>query len=428
MTAHGDRLRELRHHAGLTMEQLAEASGVSVRTISDMERGHSRMPQPRTVAALAAALGADPRGLAGLRPRRPHRHPGRAEPPRVTTGFVGRAAETEQILRHATGPAPVVLLHGQPGIGKTALAVHLAGRLPLPGGRVFLDLRGLDPVPMRPGEAARQLLSALGVAPRRIAGTTGERCGQLRAELAGRRCLLILDNAADEAQVRPLLPGAGDGLILITSRRMLGGLDDVRRTGLGPLTPDESAALLAAVTDRATGPAAARIADLCGHLPLALRIAGTRLATRPDWTAAHLAARLADPARRLALLSSGDTGVAAAIGHSHAQLSGEGRALFRRIAHLPGPGFAAPSVAALTGAEPDDATDRLDELVEIGLLETVGHDRYRMPDLIRLYAAERLHAEETAAARAATRRRISAGRPAWSVAAEVGCIDVPAYG
>ncbi|SFF82705.1 ATP-, maltotriose-and DNA-dependent transcriptional regulator MalT [Actinoplanes philippinensis] len=395
------------------MEQLAEASGVSVRAISDMERGHSRAPQPRTLAALASALGLTGEEhdlLAGSARAQRMRtvRPRLCEPPRAVDDFIGRDVEIGRITRRAD---KVIVVHGQPGVGKTALAVHVAARLT--DGyeqRLYLDLRGVDPEPLEPGEAARQLLRALDVGPRRIADDPDERCSQIRAELGDRRCLLILDNAADEAQLRPLLPGPGGSTVLITSRRMLGGLEGVLRIGLDPFTPDESAGLLRAIAGQAEDPAAAgqvdEVARLCGHLPLALRIAGTRLATRTTWTVGNLLDRLADADRRLAVLSTGDTGVAAAFALSHAQLSGEGRALFRRLTHVPGLDFAAGLVAVLTGADPHDAGDRLDELVELGLLQAEGADRYRFHDLIRLFAAERLRVEEPAGARAATRQRM----------------------
>ncbi|MEU4421460.1 helix-turn-helix domain-containing protein [Actinoplanes sp. NPDC024001] len=422
----GVRLRALRRDAGLTMEQLAEASGVSVRAISDMERGRSRAPQPRTLAALATALGLaedEHQRLAAaareLRLRTVDARPHRTEPPRAVTDFVGRTEELDLVRRHAAGsvpggPAPVIVVHGQAGIGKTAFAVRAAELLGdrFPGGVLHLNLRGVDPAPPSAGEVARQLLRALDVNPRRIADSAEQRCSQVRAALRDRQCLLVLDNAADEAQLRPLLPGAGAGPVLVTSRRLLGGLEGVLRIGLTPLTPDESAALLGAIAGQAADPAAAtavaEVSQLCGHLPLALRIAGTRLATRSAWTVAHLVDRLADADRRLAVLSTGDTGVAAAFALSHAQLSGEGRALFRRLAHVPGADFAAPLVAVLTGADPDDTADRLDELVELGLLEPEGLDRYRFHDLIRLFAAERLRVEEPPEGRAATRRRMTA--------------------
>ncbi|MEV6303157.1 helix-turn-helix domain-containing protein [Actinoplanes sp. NPDC051861] len=406
----GERLRGFRHTAGLTMEQLSDSSGVSVRAISDMERGHIRAPQPRTLAALSTALGLtddererleeDARALrlhtAGARPRS-------FEPPRAVTDFVGRDAEFRRVT---TGCDPIVVVHGQPGVGKTAFALRLAEALRdrFPDGCLYLDLRGLDPEPPSAGEVATHLLKAFDVHPRRIGDTGEQRCGQLRALLRDRRCLLVLDNAADETQVRPLLPGGGAGRTVVTSRRALAGLESVLRVPLKPLEPAESAELLSSIAGRDDDMTA--VARLCGHLPLALRIAGTRLANRPAWTAGHLASLLADEDRRLATLHIGDTGVAAAYALSHAQLSGEGRALFRRLAHLPDDDFGAPIAAELIAADPHDAGDRLDELVELGLLEHSGADRYRLAGLLRIYAAERLRAEEPAAKRAATRLRI----------------------
>ncbi|MEU7823698.1 helix-turn-helix domain-containing protein [Catellatospora sp. NPDC049133] len=420
--AFGERLREIRQSAGMTIEELSAASGVSGRAISDMERGHSRAPQERTLAALTGALGlADPdrAGLVALvRAERAGSRVGRprtGELPRGIGDFVGREQELRELRGHAAsggGRTPVALVHGQPGLGKTALAIRAAEQMRdlFPDGQVYLDLRGTDPEPMGAGEALRRLLRALGVESRGIAEDEQERAGQLRAITRERRCLLVLDNAADEGQVRPLLPGAGAGMVVVTSRRLLGGLAGVLRIGLTPLTPAESAQLLRAVAgrafDQAPGYELGAVTRLCGHLPLALRIAGTRLASRPGWTMGHLAGRLADADRRLANLQVGDLGVAAAFALSYAQLSGPAKVLFRRLAHVPGADFAAAHAAVLAEVDTADAEDRLDELTELGLLQHEGCERYRFHDLIRLYAADRLRCEESAQARARTGRRM----------------------
>ncbi|SDT03791.1 helix-turn-helix domain-containing protein [Actinoplanes derwentensis] len=424
MSAFSSHLRALRQDAGMTMERLAETSGVSARAISDMERGHSRAAQARTLAALADGLGLDPRQRDELveiarqsRSRTGAGRPRLCELPRAVGDFVGRTAELEQAAalagpRPPDVPAPVVVVHGQAGLGKTAFAVRLADEVApeFPDGCFYLDLRGTDETPMPVGEALIRLLRAAEVSPRRIAETDEERSSQLRAVLRERRCLLVLDNAANEAQVRPLLPGDGPGLAVVTSRRLLGGLDDVLRIGLEPLAPAESARLLGGIAAQAVDPGAAgevaSVADFCGHLPLALRIAGTRLATRPAWTVAHLVSRLADADRRLAVLTTGDTGVATAFALSHAQLPEAAATLFRRLAHVPGVDFAAPIAAVLTGTSLPEAEDGLDLLVDLGLLQPDGADRYRFHDLIRLYAAERLRIEEPPGGRAATALRM----------------------
>ncbi|MEU8080030.1 helix-turn-helix domain-containing protein [Catellatospora citrea] len=402
----GRRLREFRQSAGMTIEGLCRASGVSARAISDMERGHSRVPQGRTLALLADALKLDDGDRARLvepvRAQRPNSRVGRprvGELPRGIGDFVGRAPELALLRRHALaapdrGRTLLAVVHGQPGLGKTAFAVRAAEQLreAFPDGQLYLDLRGTDPVPMPAGEVSTRLLRALEVSPRSIADDEQERAGQVRAVLRERRCLLVLDDAADEAQVRPLLPGVGTGTVVVTSRRLLGGLEGALRIGLAPLTPRESAALLQAIAGQAAGPETGAVARLCGHLPLALRIAGTRLASRPGWTMGRLARLLSDEDRRLANLSTGDLGVAAAFAPSYAQLSAPARAMFRGLAHVPGPDFTAPDAAALTQLDLLDAEDLLEELVDVGLLQPEG-DRYRMHDLIRIFAADRLRGE-----------------------------------
>nr|WP_277350136.1 XRE family transcriptional regulator [Nonomuraea sp. FMUSA5-5] len=421
----GQQLRVLRQSAGLTIEALAEASTVSGRAISDMERGRARAPQERTLVALADALELGDAARAELvelaRAERSGNRVGRPklyELPRGLGDFVGRVPELELLVRRGReasgeGPAPVVVVHGQAGVGKTACAVRAAEQLRevFPDGQFYVDLRGTDAEPMPTVEVLDRLLRALGVKPGAIAEDEQERASQVRALLAERRCLLVLDNAADEAQVRPVLPGPGAGMAIVTSRRTLAGLDAVSRIALAPLSPLESAELLRMIvrdgSARAQGGEVVEVARLCGHLPLALRIAGTRLASRPGWTMKNLAERLSDEDRRLAQLSVGDVGVEAAFALSYAVLSSRAKTLFRRLAHVPSVDFAAPIAAVLTRTDLFTAEDELDRLVELGLLQHEGADRYRFHDLIRLYATQRLRDEETLEVRAAAEQAMA---------------------
>ncbi|MEW2444469.1 ATP-binding protein [Micromonospora marina] len=418
----GTLLRAYRGAAGLTLEQLAAASGVSARAISDMERGHSRAPQRRTLSALADALDlsdTDRRRLAVTADRgRTRGGPvGTCEPPRAVPDFVGRGAELHRLRAHlagatAQGPAPVAVLHGAPGLGKSALAVHAVRELhgQFPDGAYFLDLRGIAAEPVRPEDALARLLPALGVNARRLAQDLPGRSAQLRAALRDRRCLVILDNAGSVTQVRPLLAGTGRSLVLVTSRRALAGIEGALRLALQPFSPAESAQLLTGMvgpaTDRATPEAVADVARLCENLPLAVRIAGSRLLSRPGWSMAHLAARLSGADRRLATLTEGDLGVEAAFELSYAQLSGTGRRVFRRLSLVPGPDFDGSLAAVLGQSGPDEIEDHLDELTDLGLLEVDDCYRYRFHDLIRLFAAARLRAEELEAHSAAAHERM----------------------
>ncbi|MFJ1735305.1 ATP-binding protein [Streptomyces sp. NPDC088254] len=416
-TAFGALLRELRLSASQTIEGLAEASGVSVRGIGDLERGRRAAPQRRTVAALADGLGLDEalreRLLSAARAGRTAGYSpvGVRAFPRGIGDFVGREEELGRLAllaggggdrpSGAAGP-PVVAVSGAPGTGKTTLALHAARDLAdrFPDGQLVLDLRGTDDDPPGPAELVLGVLRAFQVADRDLvkAGPQGH-VALYRRLSAERRCLLVLDNARDEGQVRPLLPAAGGGMVVVTSRRMLTGLESVHRLPLGELSPREAAAFLAGLVgaERAQAdPAAlAEVAERCGHLPLALRVAGNWLATRTGWTVRRLADRLAADERRLDALVAGDVRVDAAFDLSYRQLTPSAARLFRRLALVPGPDVGAAGAAALTGRQVFDAEDTLEELVEAGLLGTDG-DRYRLHDLLRLYARSRLEAEESA--------------------------------
>ncbi|GHJ17379.1 ATP-binding protein [Micromonospora sp. AKA38] len=415
-------LRAFRLERGLTQEELAEAAGSSVRGIREMERGRVRNPQRRTVVLLADALrlaGADRDRFVALaraerqssdRPVGPDDHPAVAVPGELPAPLPDLAGRAEILDRLATlaadvaagrpDTASVVVVHGPPGIGKTSLAVAAGQRLgpAFAGGQLFVDLRGGPPAgPVDPAEALAGLLRSLGVPDSRVPVSPAERGGLFRTLSRDRPLLLVLDDAADEAQVRPLLPAGHRCLVLVTCRRPLTGLAGAVRQPLDLLSPVAGRLLLTAIVgaDRiAAEPAAAdQLVKLCGRLPLALRIAGNRLASRPEWTVGRLVDLLHDQRRRLTVLTAGDLDVRSAFEVSYRQLDPMTARVFRRASLIPGADFAAALVAAVAGTDEETASAALEELVEAGVLLTVG-DRYQFHDLVRLYASERLDAEE----------------------------------
>jgi transcriptional regulator with XRE-family HTH domain len=409
----------------MTLEQLADVSGVSARTLSDMERGRTRGPQHRTVTALADALvlEGDARKqfieLARDGRLRDHwtRPAGVCELPRLVDDFTGRAAELAWISELAyaessPGAGVVGLITSSGGMGKTTLAVRAAHvlRPSFPGGAFFLDLLGMSGQPMAAGDALRLLLRALGATDEQVPGDIQGRASLYRSLLRDRRVLIVLDNAGSEEQVRPLLPGDSASRVLITSRPLLAGLEGVRRLALGPLGLPEAKQLLTGILgERAASdeePALTRLAELCDGLPLALRIIGNRLVSRPGWDAAELAARLADEERRLDQFKAGDLKVASAFGMSYEQLADSSRRMFRRLAVVPGRDFDATLAAVAGGMSAGDAWDALDELVDLGLLQDGAAGRYRFHDLVRLFARTRFQ-EESLTEREAVASRVT---------------------
>ncbi|MFF3861400.1 helix-turn-helix domain-containing protein [Streptomyces sp. NPDC002209] len=422
----GEVLRGHRRAARLTLEQLAEVSGVSARTLSDMERGRSRGPHARTVTALTDALKLDDGAREGLielaRDGRLRDHWTRrsspCELPRSVEDFTGRGEEliwlSELVYAESSpGVGVVGLITGSAGLGKTTFAVRAAHcvRPSFPDGVLFLDLFGMSQQPLTADDALRLLLRALGVADQQLPGDAHERASLYRSLLRDKRVLVVLDNAASEEQVRPLLPGGGANRALITTRRLLAGLEGVRRLALGPLPLPESTELLTGILGKRAArdeeSTLARLAELCGGLPLALRIIGNRLLSRPDWNAAELAARLADEELRLHQFKAGDLKIANAFGMSYEQLADSTRRVFRNLAVAPGRDLDV-ALTAVAGEMPvTDAWDALDELVDLGLLQDGTAGRYRFHDLVRLFARDRLQEEETAAGQRALTERVT---------------------
>jgi tetratricopeptide (TPR) repeat protein len=334
--------------------------------------------------------------------------------PRDVPAFTGRDGELARLATLAGGGRVVVsAIGGTAGVGKTALAVHAAYQLlsAFPDGHLYADLRGYTEGqdPADPGEVLQVFLRRLGVPAEEIPAETGERSGLLRQVLANRRVLMVLDNARIEAQVRPLLPGAGGSLVLVTSRSVLPGLEADERISLDILPPDEAAAMLAQVTGaraEANPQAVAEVARLCGRLPLALRIAGQILAAHPAWPVTRLAQMLAGEQDRLARLGAGDLQVRAAFGLSYAQLAQEDARLFRLLGLHPGPDFDANSAAALAGTEAGAAGLVLDRLAGTHLVAEDAAGRYGMHDLLRLFARDTCQDTDSPADREAAEARL----------------------
>ncbi|CAM5518788.1 hypothetical protein SBADM41S_04447 [Streptomyces badius] len=327
-------------------------------------------------------------------------HPGEPLPvdllPRAPRGFHGRAAELAALTRAAAGEAPVCLVTGPAGVGKTALALqwaHRSGAL-FPDGLLFADLRGFSDA----GEPAlidvlREFLLALGVAPRRVPESAPAAAALFRSLTDRRRVLVVLDNARDSATVRALLPGGSDCVTLVTSRHRLEGLiasDAARPVPLDTLEADDGTALLAGVLGEervlAEPVAARRLAELCGGLPLALRVTAARLAGRPRWTLAALADELADEQGRLAYLDVDDTGVAAALRLTVQHLPPDAVHQLARLGHHPGGHFDPYAAAALAGTDPVAAAAALERLAAAHLVAETAPGRWILHDLVRLYA------------------------------------------
>ncbi|GAA4951238.1 AfsR/SARP family transcriptional regulator [Actinoplanes utahensis] len=381
-------------------------------------------------ARLADALGADP----GPRLRALHQTILRGEPraapaARVVTvpaqlppdvyGFAGRGThlrELDALLRDS--PGRPVTIDGMAGIGKTALSVHWAHRAArhFPDGQLYVNLRGFDPagVPVAPDEAVRGFLDAFAVPPGRVPAGLEARVGLFRSLLAGRRVLLLLDNARDADQVRPLLPGTPGCLAVVTSRNRLAGL--VTTAGAYPVSLDlpsaaEARELLAQRigAGRAAGEPAAvdEIVARCARLPLALAIVATRAAVTPGLTLAGLAGELRQARGGLAEFTDPDleSNVRAVFSWSYRQLGPAAATLFRRLAAHPGPDLGVPAAAALSAAPAGEVRPVLDELTRAHLLERAGV-RYTLHDLLRAYATELAGTTDPEPERTAVRERL----------------------
>ena len=434
-------LRQLRAEARLTQEELAEAAGLSPRSVSDLERGIHQTARKDTAALLAGALGlAEPvrtvfvaaaRGrapvaevLTAMRAEAAGAPPG-VVPRQLPAGaafFAGREAELKQLdalLGQAVGGGPdepggavvISAVAGMAGVGKTALAVHwarnVAGRFP--DGQLYVNLRGYDAegAAVTPEEVTGWFLTALGVPASQIPADAQARSGLYRSVLAGRRVLIVLDNARDAAQVRPLLPGSGGCLVVVTSRSALAGLaaaEGARPLRLGPLAEEEGVRLLAARLGpervAAEPGAVAGLAAWCGHLPLALAVMAARAAADPGLPLGVLAARLAGAAGaeataagagpgRLEVLETGDpaTSLRQLLSWSHGQLSPPAAGMFALLGVHCGPDITVPAAASLAAVPRAAAGRALAELAGASLAAEHRPGRYVLHDLVRGYAA-----------------------------------------
>ena len=411
-------LRQLRAEARLTQEELADAASLSPRAVSDLERGINRTARKDTAGLLADALSlagpARAAFVAAARGRAPIEDvlaargsvmPGTFAAaatrtlPRDVFSFTGRQAETERLLgtlagrTAAGGVVGIYAIGGMAGIGKTALAVHIAHKLAgkFPDGQFFLPLHAhtAGHRPVDPADALASLLLTAGVGAQQIPPGLDARAGRWRDHVAGRKILLLLDDAAGHEQVRPLLPGTTDSLVLITSRRRLTALEDATVISLDILPPGEAAALLAGLAGRpdleSSGPVE-ELTRLCGYLPLAIGMLARQLRHHPARTAAGLAADLAAARDRLAVMRAENLSVAAAFDLSYADLSPAQQRLFRRLGLVPGPTFDAHAAAALDDVSPDAARRHLDELYDHHLLTEPSPGRYLLHDLLREHA------------------------------------------
>ncbi|HEU4422867.1 MAG TPA: tetratricopeptide repeat protein [Pilimelia sp.] len=431
-------VRALRERALLSQEELAQRSGLSVGTVRGLESGRIRRPRSGSVRLLADALrlteqdrkmlvmavqgeqvevGANRSAHAGVVP---------AQLPAAVAGFTGRADQLKALdamlaADRETALTPVVIsaIAGTAGVGKTALAVHwahqVAGRFP--DGQLYADLRGFDPggPSVQPADVIRGFLDALGIPTARIPRDLPEQVNLYRSVLAGRRVLVLLDNARDAAQVRLLLPGGPGCLVVVTSRNQLGSLvavEGAHPVVLDLLTPGEARDLLArrlgAARIAAEPEAVDQIIGRTARLPLALAIVAARAATNPALSLADIASKLGETDASLDALTTGETitDIRTVFSWSYRSLTASAARLFRLLGLHPGPDIGAPAAASSAGLPPADAEPLLMELAQAHLLTEHVRGRYAFHDLLRAYAAELAHTIDSNTDRRAAAHRM----------------------
>jgi tetratricopeptide (TPR) repeat protein/transcriptional regulator with XRE-family HTH domain len=441
------RLSACRRSAGLSQEELAARSGLSVRAIGNLECGRTRWPYPTSVRRLADALelqgGAREEFFAAARrrqvlepstgiavPEGEPREPRGGEQvvprqlPAAVRQFVGRQGELAALTGLLNQPGAsrgmravvISAIGGMAGVGKTALAVHwghlIAERFP--DGQLYVNLHGFDSgEPSAAADALAGFLRALGCAGPDIPADPEERAGEYRSRVAGRRMLVVLDNARSAEQVRPLLPGSPGCMTLVTSRDALAGLvarDGAVRLDVDVLPTPEAVRLLRGLIGTRVDDepdAAERLARQCGRLPLALRVAAELAASRPEVALADLTAELTGLQHRLDVLdTSGDerTTVRSVLSWSCKALSADAARLFRLTGLYPGPSFDRYAAAALTGTTLPEAAQRLNQLTRAHLIQPAAPGRYGLHDLVRSYARELAAGDGAAEVRAAVGR------------------------
>ncbi|MEU4270888.1 BTAD domain-containing putative transcriptional regulator [Streptomyces sp. NPDC026092] len=321
--------------------------------------------------------------------------------------FTGREGELDGLIRlwsgNNGGVVTISAIDGMAGVGKTTLAVHLGHRLAeqFPDGQLFVDLQAhtAGQAPLDAGAALELLLGQLGLPAQQIPASVADRAALWRSELAGRRVLAVLDNALGADQVRPLLPGTSRALVLITSRRRLTDLDGAHALSLDVLPAADAVELFTAIVgERAVAEplAVLDVLQLCGFLPLAVRIAAARLHHRPRWTVAYLADRLRDQRRRLSELATSERGVAAAFTLSYEQLTPDQQRMFRLLGLQPGRDISPEAASALADLPLDDAEMLLEDLLDAHVLTQHQLGRYTFHDLLREHALATAAAQESA--------------------------------
>jgi tetratricopeptide (TPR) repeat protein/transcriptional regulator with XRE-family HTH domain len=421
----GDLIKRARITAGLTQEELAELTGLSVRAIGDIERARTARPRRGSAELLARALRLPDAGNGRIAGAPGHGGVVPRQLPHALAGFVGREAEmttlTGLLDRCDGSPGTVVIsaIGGTAGVGKTALAVQWAHQVAdrFPDGQLYINLRGFGPSrsQMDPAEVIRAFLDALGVSADAVPAQADAQVGLYRSLLAGRRILIVLDNARDARQLRTLLPGNSGCLALITSRNRLTSLavsDGAHQMMLDVLSRAEACALLTSRlgAERSSREPAAidELTEVSARLPLALSIAAARATVSAAHPLDGLVSQLRGVRDRLDGLDAGEptASVRAAFSWSYWQLSSPAKRLFRFLGLHPGPDVTACAAASLAGLAVERARSLLEELSRACLLSEHVPGRYAFHDLLRIYAAEQAHAQLGQADRQAGLQRV----------------------